>query len=196
MKQAKPKKCRQCRAWFQPRSSFARACSPECAVADAKEQREKRERKERRARKQALKSKSQHAKEAQSAFNAYIRERDRGKPCISCGATEQQTDYLKISGWVASHYRSVGACPELRFDELNVHLACVRCNSHLSGNIVEYRLGLIERCGQNVVDYLEGHHEPKHYTIEDLQEIKATYRRKARELRRQHEHTGGQTQTA
>lgn len=184
MKQARRRKCKQCREWFQPRSTFARACSPECAIAEARDQRERHERKWRRERKEKIKSRSELAREAQAAFNSYIRERDKHEPCISCGATEQQTEYLKISGWVASHYRSVGACPELRFDEMNVHKACVRCNSHLSGNIVEYRLGLIQRAGQNVVDYLEGHHEPKNYTHDDLREIRDTYRRKARELKK------------
>lgn len=54
-----------------------------------------------------------------------------------------------------------------------------------SGSILEYRIELVKRIGQDKVDWLEGKHEPKRYTIDDLKEIKAHYCAKVRELKAQ-----------
>jgi hypothetical protein len=114
-------------------------------------------------------------KEAQAAFNAWIRVRDEDLPCISCGTTE-------AGQWHAGHYRTTAAAPELRFDENNCHKQCAQCNNYKSGNISEYRPNLIDRIGQEELDKLEGPHEPKRYTIEDLKVIKAKCLRRRREL--------------
>lgn len=74
-------------------------------------------------------------------FNQFIRLRDKDLPCISCGRYHQEQ-------WHAGHYRSVGACPELRFDEMNVHKQCSVCNNYKSGNLTEYRLNLIRKIGE------------------------------------------------
>lgn len=76
---------RTCRAEFIKRSMTHKACSPECAAEYAKRERVKKERKEIRARKAAIKPRSAWLKDAQAAFNAYIRERDKARPCICCG---------------------------------------------------------------------------------------------------------------
>ena len=115
--------------------------------------------------------------EAQAAFNKWIRLRDAHLPCISCGRHHQ-------GQYHAGHYRTVGANPELRFEPLNVHKQCAPCNNHKSGNIVEYRINLVSRIGQDAVDWLEGPHEPKRYTVDQLREIKREYTRKAREIER------------
>ena len=118
-------------------------------------------------------------RDAQRAFNAYIRARDVDLPCISCG---DFTPMTRGGDYDCGHYRSVGANPELRFEELNAHKQCKRCNSHLSGNIVNYRIGLLMRIGEEKVAWLEGPHEPKKYTIEDLKAVIATYRAKLKAL--------------
>lgn len=154
------------------------------AARKRKQEREaKAKRAKHRADKERLKTKAQHMREAQQAFNAYIRERDRDLPCISCGNTNPGGD-PRGGVWDCSHYRSVGASPELRFEPLNAHKGCKQCNRDKSGNIVEYRLRLIDKIGQRALDWLEGKHEPKRYTIEELKEIKAAYRAKVRELKR------------
>lgn len=79
-------------------------------------------------------------------FNTFIRMRDKGKPCISCGAfTDLQ----------AGHFFSAGHYTHLRFNEDNVWGQCVRCNYHLHGNQAEYRIGLIKRIGEEKVKQLE-----------------------------------------
>lgn len=141
----------------------------------AKIKRDKEFNRETRKRKQKLKSRSDWLREAQQWFNKYVRIRDKALPCISCGR-------FHSGQYHAGHYRSVGACPELRFNELNCHKQCSACNNHLSGNISEYRAGLLDRIGASSLDYIEGSHGAARYSIEDIKEIKAKYRKKCKEL--------------
>lgn len=188
----KLKKCRntECKGDFMPVRPMQIVCGPRCAssLAIAKRQRdeEKKRRAERaqhRAAKERLKTRSDYMREAQQAFNAYIRERDHDLPCISCGRFHQ-------GQWHAGHYRTVGGSPELRFDPLNCHKQCAPCNNHKSGDIVNYRITLVQRIGADRVAWLEGPHEPKRYTVDDLQEIKRTYRAMTRELIKAREQRG------
>lgn len=185
-KPPRPKKCdnRACRASFVPSRSFQSWCSPDCAlvIARQKQDRERKsldkvERKAIRAARERVKSRAEHMKEAQTAFNAFIRERDRDLPCISCGRHHQ-------GQWHAGHYRTVGANPELRFELLNVHKQCAPCNNHKSGDIVNYRINLVAKLGAKAVEWLEGPHEPQRYSIEDLKSIKAKYRALVREMKK------------
>lgn len=172
----KQKTCKQCRNRFDPARPMQAVCSPLCAANLAQKKREKAERAELRRRKEAIKTRPELLKEAQAAFNAYIRERDRDLPCISCGRHH-------AGQYHAGHYLSTGARPELRFEEANVHKQCQPCNTHLHGNLVLYRLALIAKVGIEKVEWLEGPHESKKYTHDELRDIKATYAKRARQLR-------------
>jgi hypothetical protein len=183
-KQPKPKTCkaRGCVQQFIPRNSMHTACGPACAhsiVRAKREQEEQRkrsdERKADRAKRETLKSRADWAKEAQAAFNAFIRARDSDQPCISC-VRHHQGQYH------AGHYLSRGARPELAMHEDNCHKQCAPCNTHLSGNLVLYRVNLIQKIGLARVEALEGPHMPLKLTIEDLRAIRDTYRAKANEL--------------
>ena len=178
------KKCRVCKTKFEPFNSLQQVCSTACALQKAQkdfqkdaERKAKEQRKWIREQKAKVKSRGEHLKEAQHAFNAYIRERDRHRPCISCGT-------YTAGQYHAGHYRTTKAAPELRFEELNCHKQCAQCNNFDSGNIVEYRISLIQRIGQEAVDWLEGPHEAKHYATDELKEIKRKYRAMKRELER------------
>lgn len=175
-------KCKACRAEFTSHLPMARACSIECAIAVSRADKARREKKHATADRRdtrenlaKLKTRAQWAKEAQASFNAYIRARDADQPCISCGRHHG-------GQYHAGHYLSVGARPELRFVALNVHKQCAPCNTHLSGNAVLYRQGLIVKIGKEWLEWLEGPHQPQHYSIDDLAEIKKLYAAKAREL--------------
>lgn len=182
MKQ-RQKKCRHCREWFQPRTTLDRACSPKCALELVHQDKERAKRREIKERREKLKTKGDHTREAQAAFNGFIRERDRDKPCISCGVVN--VDHTRGGGWDCGHYLSTGANPELRFNELNAAKQCKRCNSHLSGNVANFRIGLRQRIGDDALEWLEGPHDPARYTVDDLKEIKAYYRKRTRELQRE-----------
>lgn len=194
MNKPKPKTCanRPCRKKFEPFNSLQKVCSTACAVEYAQkglqkaaERKAKDQRKWVREQRERLKSRGDHLREAQQAFNAYIRERDRCEPCISCGSYPNDAGLITGSRVDAGHYRSVGACPELRFEELNCWAQCVKCNQHLSGNTVEYRIRLQQRIGDEALAWLEGPHETKNYSIDDLKKIKAHYRAKLREMKRE-----------
>jgi len=133
-----------------------------------------------RARKERLKSKRDWAKEAQAAFNAYIRARDKGQPCICCGLPLSAGE---VGGrYDCGHYRSTGSAPHLRFHEDNAHAQRKQCNRWGAGRAVDYRLGLIERIGLARVEALEADQEPRKYTADELRAIRDLYRAKLREL--------------
>ncbi|MND94166.1 Bacteriophage Lambda NinG protein [compost metagenome] len=190
IKEVKQKTCKACGGKFRPSLSTQKACSVKCALALAPANHDKarkaidqRERREIRVRKEKLKSRGDYMREAQAEFNTYIRLRDQHLPCISCDSLPSDHDLITGSRWDAGHYRSVGACPELRFEALNVHRQCVKCNRNLSGNAVEYRIRLVQRIGAEKVSWLEGPHQARKYTIEDLKAIKAAYRGKIKQLK-------------
>ena len=178
--QMKQKTCKSCKQLFTPFQMGQKVCCGDCALALAISERGKAEKvakvKERRADKEKLKTSADWMREAQAAFNAFIRARDDDLPCISCGRHH-------TGQYHAGHYLSVGARPELRFDERNVHKQCSPCNNYLSGNAVLYRVALIDKIGTASVEFLEGPHEPKKYTIDELKEIKGYYRSLEKELR-------------
>lgn len=137
-------------------------------------------RRETRERKEALMTVSDWTKKVQVKFNAYIRERDKGLPCISCSRMDHEIAELGRPGgnWDAGHYRSRGASPELRFEPLNCHRQCKSCNGgagQYSGkdHTVQkaYRKNLINRIGIEKVEWLEGAHPHKRYRIPELQEL-------------------------
>ena len=184
-KQPRSKTCKNpaCRASFVPQRLGQAVCNYTCGLAIKEVNQEKArkslaqvERREIKVRKEKLKSRADHLKDTQQAFNAWVRERDAELPCISCGRHHQ-------GKYDAGHYRTVGSNPALRFEPLNCHRQCSPCNTQLSGNIVNYRISLVTRIGAEAVDWLEGPHEAKKYTVEELKAMTADYRAKTRELK-------------
>ncbi len=181
----KAKKCKDCGEEFQPFKAIQPRCIP-CAIkkgeTDVKANAEKEYRRETKRRKQAIKGKSEYKKEAQAAFNAFIRKRDEHLGCISCGKNPNDNDLMTGSRWDAGHYRSRGANPELAFEELNCHKQCVYCNRSLSGNVANYRINLEKKIGKDKLEWLEGPHELKQLTINDYKAIKVKYKNKIKDL--------------
>lgn len=173
----KPKKCRVCGVQYEPRSTTQVVCSWQCSMAHTSQEKAKRERKEYREKKEALKSRRDWLNDAQTAFNAYIRERDKDLPCVSCGRHHQ-------GQYHAGHYRSVAAASQLRFNEDNVHKQCQPCNTHKSGNAIEYRINLVKRIGIEKVEQLENDNTVVKWTIEQAKQIKELYNSKLKLLRK------------
>lgn len=198
IKPPKPKKCRTCKQKFIPKNSLQIVCSPSCAMQHVVEQserkkkrQEKLQRDELRMRRERLKTHAEWLKEAQAAFNRYIRWRDFGKECASCGGILiSNSNYITGSAVDASHYRSRGAASHLRFNVFNVHAACTRCNRQLSGNAVEFRIRLINRIGLERVESLERDNTPRKFDIDYLKRMKSIFTRRARhyeKLRKRHQ---------
>lgn len=197
----KPRKCANpaCRSEFTPAfSTTQKVCKWQCGLAIKDQNHDKarkaiasQERVEHRERKDKIKTKAEWMKEAQIEFNAFIRLRDKDLPCICCGSYGPDEDWLTGGKWDAGHFLGRGAYPELRFIEDNVHKQLKTCNGG-SGKFASkartvaqgYRERLILKIGIERVEFLEGPHEPKRYTIEDLKAIKDEYRAKVRELKR------------
>jgi hypothetical protein len=189
----KPKQCPICGTEYTPRSSLQKVChNYKCAMEfnrqvdarnAAREQRkqDKLQRDDLRQRREKLKGVSEWQKEAQTAFNRYIRWRDFNKECASCGGQLiGSSNYLTGSAVDASHYRSRGAASHLKFNVFNVHSACTRCNRQLSGNAVEFRIRLIDRIGIERVERLEADNTPRKFDIPYLKRVKAIFTRRAR----------------
>ena len=142
-----------------------------------KEIKAKEQRKKDIIRKEKLKTTGDYIKESQVAVNKYIRARDRHKNCVSCGSMPDD----KIGGsFDAGHYRSRGSASHLRFNLLNIHKQCVKCNRFKSGNAVDYRIELIKRIGLDSVEKLENDNEPRKFTIEYLKRLKKLFNKRAR----------------
>lgn len=186
----KPKKCPICSTEYIPRSSLQKVChNYKCAIAYNKKRdeenaarnkrkQERLQKSELKQRKDRLKTASQWNKEAQAAVNKFIYWRDYGRPCIACG---RPLNYGVRGGAVdSSHYRSRGAAPWLRFNVFNNHSGCVRCNRELSGNLIPYRLNLIEKIGLQRVERIEHDNTVRKFSIEYLKRVKAIFTRRAR----------------
>jgi len=179
------RKCKICKEPALYLTSCNKAyCSAECGseiammiLAKRKESQAKAVRKDLRKRKAKLDDTVPiWIKKVQKVFNAYIRERDKDKPCISCDRVYVENT---VGGqWDCGHYLSVGAFPELRFEPLNAHKQCKSCNGG-SGKYTkknstvgkEYRKRLEKKLGVEKLEFLEGPHEPKRYRVEDLKEL-------------------------
>ena len=174
----KTKKCKVCKDTFQPARPLQTCCSPACAMQLVKAVKVKKDKQETKLKLDALQTKPQLVKKAQAAFNAYIRARDTGKPCISCDKPLGDAP----NTYDAGHYRSVGSAPHMRFVEDNVHGQCKHCNNWLGGNVVDYRKRLLERIGEHELNLLESDSTLRKYTKEGLIEIARHYNAEARRL--------------
>ena len=184
------RRCKVCRQPFEPRLPMQAVCGIDCARAlaikvrgKAEKQAATKQRKADRERKERLKTRRDWEREAQTAFNAFIRARDADKPCICCGLPLSAGD---VGGaYDCWHYRSIGSAPHLRYDERNAHAQRKQCNRWGAGRAVDYRLGLIERIGLEAVEALEADQQARKYTADELKAIRDEYRAKARELKRE-----------
>ncbi|MFG0466611.1 recombination protein NinG [Pseudomonas putida] len=188
VKQRKQKACANpaCGVKFTPLQLGQKVCGWQCGLAIAKEPSNQkvarkaiaqRERREIQVRKQKLKSRADYAKEAQAAINRYVRLRDAHLGCVSCDKPASWSGQ-----WHCSHFRSVGAAPHLRFNLWNMNKSCSACNNFLSGNIMAYRPALIEKIGQEKVDWLECNNSLARHDIPYLKRLKAVFIKKSRRL--------------
>jgi hypothetical protein len=111
----------------------------------------------------------------QKVFNQFIRLRDQDKGCVSCKSNK--VDH-------ASHYYSAGKYTALRFNESNVHGACISCNYFKHGNLIPYRVNLEKRLGKKTLELLDGvaNRSTKKWSIIELQLIEKEYKQKIKSL--------------
>ena len=175
MKPIKQKKCKICKAYFTPQRPLQLVCQWKCAIDFAKDTKIKTVKKEVKEAKLKLKSRSDWLKDTQVTFNKYIRLRDQDDGCISCGSKSAYAYH-------AGHYRSIGSAGHLRFNELNCHRQCSACNTHLSGNLIRYRSGLIRKIGIHAVETLESDNDTIKIGIEEIKVLKKRFSDKIKVL--------------
>lgn len=165
-------------------------CSPDCGYAlaslrqrQAADRRRLREARELRRRRDAVKTVGQLTKDAQREFNHFIRIRDTGMPCPTCGRT--------AGPWDCGHVRTVGAAPELRFNTRAAFRQCSMCNRGAAkwqkndpGMARRYREWVIQTKGQHWMDWIDSHHAPRQYRDVELRRIARIFRRRARHYKK------------
>lgn len=181
----KPRKCPVCREEFTPKRiglKLTKCCLNAACVLDyAEGLRAKDFDKQTREMKKKFQAKdTQFLKaKAQKTFNEFIRLRDAHLSCVSC---DKPKDWH--GQWHCGHYKTVGARPDLRFNEDNCHKQCSVCNNYLSGNLAAYRIELLNRIGIDGVEALEVDiDKPKAYRADDYIKIHRIYQQKIKLLK-------------
>ncbi len=173
-------KCKNCKQPFEPIRFLQKYClKEECVRVWVESEKTKQWKKTKAKMKNDLLTIQDYIKLAQQTFNKYINLRDKKLPCISCGKP--------ITGRVnASHYFNANNHWNVRFNEFNVHSSCITCNQYLSGNLIEYRKGLINKIGEEQLTLLELEaNKTRKFTIEELKEIINTYKQKIKQYEAQ-----------
>lgn len=174
MYKPKPKYCKQCGKQFKPYTTTQIVCSVNCSYEYVQEKNVNKRVKEM---KDNLKDKKWYLESLQIVFNKYIVLRDKLEPCISCGSTQ-------ANQWDCGHFYAKGNYSFLRFNEDNCNKQCNRpCNTDKSGNISEYRKGLIKKIGIERVQWLDDHrHDKLDITIPEIKVLIKKYKDKIKTL--------------
>lgn len=116
-----------------------------------------------------------------TACHKYIRLRDKGKPCISCG-------HPYHSDHQAGHFYKAELFSSLKYNEYNINGQCQKCNLRMEGNESQYRVNLPYRIGMEKYRELEqlADLEKKQdfkWDREELKKIRSYYNQKIKELK-------------
>ena len=174
-------RCKHCQTKFEAKHFNQKYClqSDECIKAFsiyAKELTAKKKVSDWKAQKKVLKEKlktlSDYEAEAKKSFQKWVRLRDENLPCISCYRFD-------CKDWAGGHYFKAEIYSGLIFDERNCHKQCNSyCNGFKGGAQAEYRIGLVNRYGEQFVKELEADSVIKRdykYTKQELIDIKKKY---------------------
>lgn len=138
MAKVKRKKCCVCAELFTPQfTTFQKTCSTNCAIIYAKTKEVIKRQGLNKMRNEKVDSNKLETaiNTTKKQFNTFIRERDKGKKCISCGCKWNP-------GFQAGHAYSAAKFNGIRFDFDCVHGQCFACNNLKEGNYDSYQLNL------------------------------------------------------
>lgn len=169
-------RCKHCKEKFEPLRFNQRYClNEECIRVWVETEKQKQWKAKKTRLKKELMSLQDWLKLAQMTFNKWIRHRDKGMNCISCDKPIKGVTH-------ASHYFSSGGHSNVRFHEDNVHSGCYKCNVELSGNLLNYQIGIEKRIGgERLIALHERAHVVKKWTIDECKQIIETYKSKLKE---------------
>jgi hypothetical protein len=146
------RKCKICGKKFTTQYFNKFYCDSDCGYELSMRIKEKNQAKEMKAKreqmKEAIQTTTDLRKLLQIEINAIVRAIDYGQPCISCGREDKK--------WHCSHYhhKSKNSSYNITFHAWNLHKSCDYCNLHLHGNYNGYRLGIIERYGEDILNLM------------------------------------------
>lgn len=129
----------------------------------------------------AAPTKQSLVKKLDRIFQLYIRLRDVNNQgafrCISCGR------YKPFSQMDAGHF--IGrAAMSLRYCTSNVFGQCRYCNRILNGNLLDYRKSLVQKLGEEKVEWLEAQkHSTKSYSCFELETLIDFYTKEVKKLK-------------
>lgn len=189
-----PTRCAHCREKFSAEDkALHRRIHPACipAYADAQEAKATRKAEKQarmaakvekaldRKKKEKLKPTSKWEAECRTIVQAIARIRDKDDGCISC---HMPANYG--GAWHGSHFRSHGAASAVQFHLWNIHKACAQCNLFKSGNIAEYQPRLVEKIGQEKVDWLMSQNQIVRHPVDYYKRFKAVMGKRLRRLQK------------
>ena len=168
---SKQKKCKNCQKDFTPSiyQPFQRCCSPRCERMFLESKKKK-----------TIKVKEVRVESLIDTlvfiFHRYIRARDRGKPCPSCGS-------VWSAEFQAGHYHSAGANSSVRFNEVNVNGQCVECNSGSNFDKERYWNTLQKRWSIDKLSAMEEERtRVKRWSEEEIRELTKYYKEKLKDV--------------
>lgn len=110
------------------------------------------------------------------AFSEYVRRRDEGKGCVTCGKS-YEWKVLQAGHFIGGRNNSI------LFDERGVWGQCYICNIVKKGSGPEYYKFMLSQFGQDVIDDLiRISHETKKFTHEELQAMREDYKERIKLL--------------
>ncbi len=178
----KIRRCKFCNEKFQQIQPLQYLCMPpkDCSWKYQEVLKANKEKKDWRDKKAVMKEKllthKDYLKLLQTVFNTFIRLRDKDRLCICC-------DKPLGKVYHAGHFFNVGAHPNVRFNEYNVHAQREDCNLFKHGNLIEYSIMLPIRIGyDNYKKLLLLKNEPNKLTIPELKEKIIEYKNKTKQL--------------
>jgi hypothetical protein len=179
----KAKKCRNCLEKFEPKNSLQVVCGIKCSIEYNKTKKEKQAVKFKEYEQEHKEEKSLKASliNTKMQVHEYVRLRDKGKPCISCGVAWTSTFQC------GHHYKSE-TFTTLRFNLDNLHGQCQRCNLFLEGAFENYALNLPFRIGIKKYNDLQSlasidKQFKKVWNLENLKEIREKVKKLRKDLR-------------
>lgn len=172
-------RCKNCKTKFEPKTFLQKYCTnEECIRVFVEEAKSKAWKKTKKNMQENLETIQDLVKDTQIVFNKYIRLRDKDELCISCKQKPKKSN--------AGHFYNANNHWNVRFNENNVHLQCEHCNTFLSGNLINYRLNLINKIGLEQLTLLEAEaKKTRKFTKEELKETINIYKKKIKQYEAQ-----------
>lgn len=189
----KGRNCKICKTRFTAKDPREWWCCPEhgteLAVAKMKQAKERKWRKERAAARRTIETTGELLDRVQGYCNAYIRERDWGKPCFTCDRPHDGTHKRD-----AGHFKPVGAggASPARLHPNNIRMTCTQCNTRRGGgNHPNYRPRLVAEIGEEMVAAVERlHHSSVKWDRSAVEQLGEWFRSETRRMKREREQRG------